>query len=113
VIGEFVDREGRAMVSRFVASSVTLALYAAVLFLGLFLDQCSCQAAPKTVVLGGDVGWTSGAAGPSVNYTEFMAAVAFKAGDTLRKISLCQPCSNDLLRGHCSPAHSSAPSFLS
>jgi hypothetical protein len=68
------------MGSRLVGSAALCA--AAVLLLGLFLGQCSCQSAPQTIVLGGASGWTDTA---NVNYTLFMSTVQFIAGDTLRK----------------------------
>ena len=69
------------MGSRFDGSVIAPALCAAV-FVGLFLGQCSCQAVPQIVQLGGDAGWTDTA---NANYTLFMSTVPFKAGDTLRK----------------------------
>ncbi|KAG0566405.1 hypothetical protein M758_7G058700 [Ceratodon purpureus] len=68
------------MGSRFDGSVIAPALCAAVL-VGLFLGQCSCQAVPQTVQLGGAAGWTDTA---NANYTLFMSTVPFKAGDTLR-----------------------------
>lgn len=66
------------------ASQLTLLVVApALVLLGLLLGQCSCQVAPQVVVLGGAAGWADTA---NANYTLFMAAVKFSAGDTLRKI---------------------------
>ena len=69
-----------AMSSRVFGSAVAPALFAAV-FLALCFHQCSCQ---QVFTLGGATGWTD--AVTNVNYTQYMAAVQFKAGDTLCKI---------------------------
>ncbi|XP_024396766.1 uncharacterized protein [Physcomitrium patens] len=51
----------------------------AAMLLGLFVDHCACQT-PQIYTLGGAAGWTDVA---NKKYTAEMAAVPFKAGDTI------------------------------
>lgn len=53
----------------------------AAMLLGLFVDHCACQT-PQIYTLGGAAGWTDVA---NKKYTAEMAAVPFKAGDTIRE----------------------------